>query len=80
MGRLRYIPEEFNMTDLIQSITRRYRPNSSIRTKGKIIDAQYEISICKTAVIGPDPTSAVSNVDGLMIRPGFTKAQWIICQ
>ena len=65
------------MTDLINSITRRTQPNSSIRTKGKIIDAQYEISICKTVIDGPDPSSAVDNVDGLMIRPGFTKSQWL---
>jgi hypothetical protein len=68
------------MTNLIDSITRFDRPNTSIRTKGKIIDAQYEISICKTVVDGPDPTSAVDNVDGLMIRPGFTKSQWLNCQ
>lgn len=65
---------------LIDSITRRPQPNSSIQTKGKIIDAQYEISICKTVVDGPDPSSAVDNVDGLMIRPGFTKSQWLNCQ
>lgn len=68
------------MTDLIQSITRQTRPNSTIRTKGKIIDAQYEISICKTAIDGSDPSSAVDNVDGLMIRPGFTKSRWLNCQ
>lgn len=68
------------MTNLIDSITRFDRPDTSIRTKGKIIDAQYEISICKTVVDGPDPTSAVDNVDGLMIRPGFTKSQWLNCQ
>lgn len=68
------------MTSLIDSITRRPQPNTSIQTKGKIIDAQYEISICKTVVDGPDPSSAVDNVDGLMIRPGFTKSQWLNCQ
>lgn len=68
------------MTSLIDSITRRSRPNTTIQTKGKIIDAQYEISICKTVIDGPDPTSAVENVDGLMIRPGFTKSQWLNCQ
>ena len=67
------------MTDLINSITRSTQPSTSIQTKGKIIDAQYEISICKTVVDGPDPTSAVDNVDGLMIRPGFTKSQWLNC-
>ena len=69
------------MTDLVQSITRRPQPNNSIQTKGKIIDAQYEISICKTVIDGPDPSSAVTDgVDGLMIRPGFTKSQWLNCQ
>ena len=68
------------MTSLIDSITRRPQPNSSIQTKGKIIDAQYEISICKTMVDGPDPSSAKDGVDGLMIRPGFTKSQWLNCQ
>lgn len=68
------------MTDLINGITRSTQPSTSIQTKGKIIDAQYEISICKTVVDGPDPTSAVDGVDGLMIRPGFTKSQWLNCQ
>jgi hypothetical protein len=68
------------MTNLIDSITRRAQPNTTIRTKGKIIDAQYEISICKTMVGGPDPTSAQVNVDGLMIRPGFSRSQWLNCQ
>lgn len=66
--------------DNIKSITRRSQPSTSIQTKGKIIDAQYEISICKTVVDGPDPTSAQDGVDGLMIRPGFTKSQWLNCQ
>lgn len=66
--------------DNIKSITRRSQPSTSIQTKGKIIDAQYEISICKTVVDGPDPSSAVDGVDGLMIRPGFTKSQWLNCQ
>jgi hypothetical protein len=66
--------------DYIKSITRPPQPNTSIQTKGKIIDAQYEISICKTVVDGPDPSSAVDGVDGLMIRPGFTKSQWLNCQ
>lgn len=68
------------MNDPILSVTRRPRGSSSIQTKGKIIDAQYEISICKTVVDGPDPTSSQSGIDGLMIRPGFTKSQWLNCQ
>jgi hypothetical protein len=68
------------MNELINSITRKSGPNTTIQTKGKIIDAQYEISICKTVVDGPDASSAVSGVDGLMIRPGFTKSQWLNCQ
>ena len=66
--------------DISKELTRVERPTSTIRTKGKIIDAQYEISICKTVVDGPDPTSAKDNIDGLMIRPGFTKSQWLNCQ
>lgn len=68
------------MTSLIDSITRRPQLNTTIQTKGKIIDAQYEISICKTVVDGPDPTSTQDGVDGLMIRPGFTNSQWLNCQ
>jgi hypothetical protein len=68
------------MTDIFKQITRPSRINNSITTRGKIVDAQYEISICKTVIDGPDPASAVDNVDGLMIRPGFTKSQWLNCQ
>lgn len=68
------------MTDILKQITRPGRINNSITTRGKIVDAQYEISICKTVIDGPDPDSAVDNVDGLMIRPGFTKSQWLNCQ
>lgn len=66
--------------ELFQSITRGPKARSSVRTKGKIIDAQYEISVCKTEVIGPDPSTAKDNVDGLMVRPGFTITEWITCQ
>lgn len=66
--------------ELIASITRGPIRRSSVKTKGQIIDAQYEISVCKTEVIGPDPTTAKDNVDGLMVRPGFTISEWIICQ
>ena len=65
---------------LIASITRGPIRRSSVRTKGKIIDAQYEISVCKTEVVGPDPNTAKDNIDGLMVRPGFTITQWITCQ
>ena len=68
------------MTDVLKQITRPSRINNSITTRGKIVDAQSEISICKTVIDGPDPASAVDNVDGLMIRPGFTKSQWLNCQ
>ena len=66
--------------ELFLSITRGAKARSSVRTKGKIIDAQYEISVYKTEVIGPDPTTAKDNVDGLMVRPGFTITEWITCQ
>ena len=64
----------------IESVTRTITPRTSITTKGKIIDAQYEISICTTETIGPDPKTSKDNVDGLMVRPGFTNAQWLNCQ
>lgn len=63
-----------------KKITRFSGPNTTIRTKGKIIDAQYEISVCTTETIGPDPTTARDNVDGILVRPGFTNAQWLNCQ
>ena len=66
--------------DLARSITRSQTQSSSIRTKGKIIDAQYEMSICRTTVDGPDTDTAQTGVDGLLIRPGFTKSQWLTCQ
>lgn len=62
------------------NITRTSVQKNSIRTKGKIIDAQYEISVCKTVVYGPDATSSVPNVSGLLVQPAFTKSQWLNCQ
>ena len=62
------------------NITRTSVTKNSIRSKGKIIDAQYEISVCKTVIYGPDSSSSVPNVDGLLIQPAFTKSQWINCQ
>jgi len=65
----------------LQPITRpNVKRNTTITTKGKVVDAQYEIFRCETVLDGPDPTSAVDGVDGLMIRPGFTKSQWLTAQ
>jgi len=66
--------------EIVKPTPRPTTATNSIRTKGKIIDAQYEISLTKTIIVGPDSDSAVSGVDGLFINPGFTKAQWLNCQ
>lgn len=71
---MQYIPEN------LKSVTRTRTPRSSIFTKGKIIDAQYEISRCEVTIDGPDSSSAKDNIDGLFINPGFTKSQWLNCQ
>ncbi len=68
------------MRELFQSITRSSPGKSNIKTKGKIIDAQYEISICKTETIGPDLSSSRLGIDGYALNPGFTKSQWLNCQ
>lgn len=69
-----------SMNKLFQSITRSSPGKSNIKTKGKIIDAQYEISICKSQVIGPDLASGRAGIDGYATNPGFTKSQWLNCQ
>lgn len=75
------VNREKRMTiETVKSLTRPIVPKTSIRTKGRIIDAQYEISVCTTEIIGPDPTTAKDNVDGVMVRPGFTNHQWLNCQ
>ena len=73
-------PGEYLMEDLIKKITRNPNVNSGIRTKGQIVDAQYEISLNKTVFTGVDSDSAVSGVDGLLVRPAITKSQWLNCQ
>lgn len=62
------------------NITRTSVTKNSIRSKGKIIDAQYEISVCRNVVYGPDSSSSDPTVDGLLIQPAFTKSQWLNCQ
>lgn len=53
---------------------------SSIRTKGKIIDVQYEIFKVDDFLIGTDPNSAQEGIDGLATYPTYPKSQWLNCQ
>ena len=53
---------------------------SSIRTKGKIIDVQYEVFKVDSFLIGTDPDSARSGIDGLATYPAYSKSQWLNCQ
>ena len=53
---------------------------SSIRTKGKIIDVQYEIFKVDGFLVGTDPDSAKEGIDGLATYPAYTKSQWLNCQ
>ena len=53
---------------------------SSIRTKGKIIDVQYEIFKVDDFLVGTDPNSAKEGIDGLATYPAYTKSQWLNCQ
>lgn len=68
------------LTQNLLAVTRTQKPRTSVYTKGKIIDAQYEIARCSVVVEGPDSSSAKDNIDGLFINPGFTKSQWLNCQ
>ncbi len=53
---------------------------SSIRTKGKIIDVQYEIFKVDDFLVGADPDSAKEGIDGLATYPAYSKSQWLNCQ
>ena len=53
---------------------------SSIRTKGKIIDVQYEIFKVDDFLVGTDPGSAREGIDGLATYPAYSKSQWLNCQ
>lgn len=65
-----------------QTITNLSGPKtgSSIRTKGKIIDVQYEIFKVDDFLVGIDPDSAKEGIDGLATYPAYTKSQWLNCQ
>ena len=69
-----------DMPDNLRAVTRSSIRNNSISTKGKVIDAQYEIFRCETILEGPDASSAKDGVDGLFVNPGFTKSQWLSAQ
>jgi len=56
------------------------RAGSSIRTKGKIIDVQYEIFRVDDFLVGTDPNSAKEGIDGLATYPAYSKSQWLNCQ
>jgi hypothetical protein len=53
---------------------------SSIRTKGKIIDVQYEVFKVDDFTVGTDPGSAKEGIDGLATYPAYSKSQWLNCQ
>ena len=66
----------------LQKITNLSKPNtgSSIRTKGKIIDVQYEVFKVDDSFKGIDTTSAKPGIDGLATLPAYSKSQWLNCQ
>lgn len=64
----------------LQAVTRKSLNRNTLSTKGKVIDAQYEIFKCADILVGADPQSARDNVDGLFVNPGFTKSQWLTAQ
>ena len=69
-----------NIPANLQAVTRENVRNTTISTKGKVIDAQYEIFKCTTVLAVRDPESAIDNIDGLFINPGFTISEWLNCQ
>ena len=66
----------------LQQITSLTGPtaNSRFRTKGKIIDVQYEVFKVDDTLIGVDPESAKEGIDGLATYPAYSKSQWLNCQ
>ena len=56
------------------------RSGSSIRTKGKIIDVQYEVFKVDDFIVGTDSGSAKDGIDGLATFPAYSKSQWLNCQ
>lgn len=63
----------------LQKITNLTNPNtgSSIRTKGKIIDVQYEVFRVNDVKKGTDTSSAKTGIDGLATLPAYSKSQWL---
>lgn len=63
----------------LQKITNLSKPNngSSIRTKGKIIDVQYEVFKVDSSITGVDTDSGRPGIDGLSTLPAYSKSQWL---
>jgi hypothetical protein len=63
----------------LQKITNLTNPNTgtSIRTKGKIIDVQYEVFRVNDVKKGTDTSSAKTGIDGLATLPAYSKSQWL---
>ena len=63
----------------LQKITNLTNPNtgSSIRTKGKIIDVQYEVFKVDNSFVGVDTSSAKTGIDGLATLPAYSRSQWL---
>jgi hypothetical protein len=63
----------------LQKITNLGKPSSgsSIRTKGKIIDVQYEVFKVDDSFVGIDVNSTRPGIDGLATLPTYSKSQWL---
>jgi hypothetical protein len=63
----------------LQKITNLTNPNTGtgIRTKGKIIDVQYEVFRVNDVKKGTDTSSAKTGIDGLATLPAYSKSQWL---
>ncbi len=63
----------------LQKITNLGKPitGSAIRTKGRIIDVQYEVFKVDTSITGVDTNSSKPGIDGLATLPAYSKSQWL---
>jgi hypothetical protein len=63
----------------LQKITNLSKPGSgtSIRSKGKIIDVQYEVFKVDNSFKGVDTSSAKTGIDGLATLPAYSRSQWL---
>ena len=63
----------------LQKITNLGKPitGSAIRTKGRIIDVQYEVFKVDTSITGVDTNSSKPGIDGLATFPAYSKSQWL---